>query len=88
MERKGDTNGNPIGVHNSNSILDTHEYKIEFPDGATDVFTANMITESMYSQVNSNRHPFVILSKIIDHKSNGTAASKDDGFEVTNQGQQ
>ena len=26
------------------------------------------------------------MSEIIDHKSNGTAVSKDDGFEVTNQG--
>jgi hypothetical protein len=30
---KWDTDGNPIGVANSNPILDTHVYTVEFPDG-------------------------------------------------------
>jgi hypothetical protein len=30
---KRDTDGNPIGVANSNPILDTHVYTVEFPDG-------------------------------------------------------
>jgi hypothetical protein len=85
--RKRDADGNPIGVHNTNPILDTREYEVEFPDGATDVFMANMITESMYSQVDSDAHSFVIMSEIIDHKSDGTTVLKGDGFEVTNQGQ-
>jgi transposase len=45
--RKCDADGNPIGLQNTNPILDTREYKVEFPDGATNVFMANMITESM-----------------------------------------
>jgi hypothetical protein len=85
--RKCDADGKPIGVRNTNPILDTREYKVEFPDGATDVFTVNMIAESMYSQVDGDGHSFTLMSEITDHKSNGTAVSKDDGFVVTNSGQ-
>ena len=86
--RKRDADGNPIGVWNANPILDTREYQVEFPDGATDVFTANTIAKSMYSQVDSEGFSYTLMSEIIDHKSDGTAVSKDDGMEVTNSGQQ
>jgi hypothetical protein len=49
--RKRDADGNPIGKRNANPILDTREYEVEFPDGATDVFTANIIAENLYAQV-------------------------------------
>jgi hypothetical protein len=42
--RKRDAEGNPIGRRNANPILDTREYEVEFPDGATNVFTANLRT--------------------------------------------
>jgi hypothetical protein len=46
--RKCDVDGMPTGVRNINPILvDTRKYKVEFPDGATDVFTANTIAESI-----------------------------------------
>jgi hypothetical protein len=47
--RKQDVNGNPVGRRNTNPILDTREYEVEFPDGATHMFTANIIAESLYS---------------------------------------
>jgi hypothetical protein len=65
-----------------NPILDTREYEVELPDGATDTFTANLITENLYLQVNGEGNSYSIFSNIVDHKSNGTAVSKDDGFEV------
>ena len=52
----------------------------------TDVFTANIIAENLYSQVNSEGNSYSILEEIIDHKSDGTAVSKDDGYETTKQG--
>ena len=85
--RKRNADGDPVGVRNTNPILDTREYEVEFPDGATDVFTANTIAESMYSQVDGDGHAFVLMSEITDHKADGTAVSKDDGFEVTKDGQ-
>jgi hypothetical protein len=86
--RKRDADGLPVGLRNHNPILDTREYEVEFPDGATDVFTANIIAESMYSQINGEGHLFLLMSEITDHKNNGTAVSKNDGYEVTKSRQQ
>jgi hypothetical protein len=41
--RKKGADGNPIGLANSNPILDTREYEVEFPDGTFDSYTANII---------------------------------------------
>jgi hypothetical protein len=41
------------------------------------------IVESMYSQVDGDGHSYVLMSEIMDHKSDHTAVSKDDGFKVT-----
>jgi hypothetical protein len=84
--RKRDADGNPVSRHNANPILDSHEYEVEFPDGVTDVFTANIIAENLYSQVDSEGNSYSILEEIINHKSDGTAVSKDDGYETTKQG--
>ena len=84
--RKRDADGNPVGKRNANPILDTREYEVEFPDGATDVFTANTIAENLYSQVDEEGNSFAIMSEIVDHKKDGTAVAKDDGLEVTRDG--
>jgi hypothetical protein len=83
---KRDADGNPISRRNANPILDSHEYEVKFLDGATDVFTANIIAENLYSQVDAKGNLYSILEEIIDHKSNGTAVSKDDGYKTTKQG--
>ncbi|MCK7497545.1 MAG: hypothetical protein MZW92_47270 [Comamonadaceae bacterium] len=44
--RKRDSEGNPVGRSNTNPLLDTREYEVEFPDGSIDVLTANTIAES------------------------------------------
>jgi hypothetical protein len=67
--RKCDTNGNPIGLRHNNPILDTRQYKVKFPDGMTDVFTANTIAESMYLQVNGDGHSYLLMSEITNHGS-------------------
>ena len=64
-----------------------HEYEVEFPDGATNTFTANVITENLYLQVDEEGNSYSIFSKIVDHKSNGMAVTKDDGLEVDKHGQ-
>jgi hypothetical protein len=63
-----------------NPILDTRQYKVEFPDDSSDPFGANVIAESMYSQIDDKGHSFQILKEIIDHKSDGNPVSLDDGF--------
>jgi hypothetical protein len=46
-----DHDGKPIRKSHLNPILDTRQYKVEFPNGSSDAFGANVITESMYSQI-------------------------------------
>ena len=86
--RKRDANGNPVGRAHSNPILDTREYEVEFSDGSRDVYTANLIAENMYSQVDDEGRHFALLSDIIDHKSDGKAVASDDGFFVDWHGKQ
>ena len=69
--RKRDQDGNPIGKRNANPILDTREYKVEFQDGATDTFTANIIAENLYSQVDSEGNSFSILDEIVITRATG-----------------
>ena len=84
--RKRDADGNPVGLRNANPILDTRQNEVDFADGATDVFTANLIAENLYSQVNDEGRSHSIMSEIIDHKADGSAVRKDDGMEVTKDG--
>jgi hypothetical protein len=86
VARKRDADGNPVGRGHNNPILDTREYQVEFQDGATEVFTANIIAENMYSQVDASGRTYQLISEIIDHKSDGTAVRKDDGLETTKDG--
>jgi hypothetical protein len=75
---KRDSEGNPVGCSNTNPILDTREYEVEFPDGSIDVLTENSIAECLYSQVNKEGRNYLILSKIMDHRKEGNAISGDD----------
>jgi hypothetical protein len=49
--RKRDLHGNPIVQANSNPILDTRIHEVTFPDGHTAEYTANIIAECLYLQV-------------------------------------
>ena len=82
MGRKRDPDEKPVGLHNANPLLDTRQYEVEFADGATDVFTANLIADNLYSQVDEEGNSYSIMSEITDHKSDGSAVHRDDGMEV------
>jgi hypothetical protein len=58
VNRKRDANGNLIGIANTNPIIDTWIYKVQFPGGRTESYAANVIVESMYAQVDhDNKSP-------------------------------
>ena len=61
-------------------MLDASEYLIEFPDGSTKSITANLIAESMFSNVDSEGRTFQLLSEIVDHKTDDSAIPKSDGY--------
>ena len=48
--RAWDTNGNLQGKADTNPILDTRTYEVEFSDGRTAEFSANAIAEHMFAQ--------------------------------------
>lgn len=87
ISRKRDADGNLIGTRNPNPILDTRLYEVEYPDGSTEAVTANLIAENLYAQVDEEGRSFAILGDIVDHRTNGHALSKDDGFEISSNGQ-
>jgi hypothetical protein len=71
MRRKRELDGTWKGRANANSILDSRTYEIEFPDGCSDEYTANVIAENMYSQCDEEGNQFNIMCCIIDHKKDG-----------------
>ena len=84
--RKRDTDGKPIGKRHPNPLLDTRLYEVEFPDGSTKEITANLIAENMLSQVDNEGRSYAVLKEVVDHRTNGHAVSKDDGFVIDRQG--
>jgi len=78
--RNRDAEGLPMGRRNRNPLLDSRLYEVEFPDGSTDAFTANIIAENMFSQVDDEGLAYSILDEVVDHRTNGHALSKDDGY--------
>jgi hypothetical protein len=70
--RKRDHQGRPIGIRNSNPLLDTREYEVTFPDGGSSSYLANTIAENLYSQVDQEGRSFTLLSEIVDHMCNNS----------------
>ena len=73
VARKRGPDGNPIGQSHPNPILDTRVYDVQFPDGHVEEFTANVIAECVYSQVDREGRQYLMIKEIVDHKSDGNA---------------
>jgi hypothetical protein len=84
--RKRDHDGRPIGKRHANPRLVTRLYKVEFPDGTTKAVSANLIAENLLSQVDDEGRSYSVLREIVDHRTNGHALSKDDGFTTNRKG--
>lgn len=78
--RKRDQEGRLIGKYDPNPALDTRVYEVEFPDGQTLEYSANIIAENLYSQVDEEGHHQVMMDEIVDHKSDNSAVQPDDGW--------
>ena len=86
VSRKRDSDGKVVGKGNNNPILDTRIYQVEYPDGAVAEYSANMIAENIYSQVDDDGHTYSYLSDILDHRSTNEAIAKEDGYITTKSG--
>jgi hypothetical protein len=56
-------------------MLDTRNYEIEFPDGRSDEYIANVIAENMYAQCYIEGRQFNLMEDIIDHRTDGHAVA-------------
>lgn len=84
--RVTDFSGRPVGSAHSNPILDTREYEIELEDGTTDRIFANKIAENIYAQVDEEGREVLAFGDIIDHKRDGTALTKEQGYTTLSNG--
>jgi len=86
MNRKRRIDGQLQGHSNANPILDTSIYEVEFDDGSTEAYLANIIAEHIYSQVDGEGYTQYMLNEIVDHKKDSMAVSKEDGLITTKAG--
>jgi len=86
VKRKRDAEGNLIRTRNPNPILDTSMYEVEFDDGHTEAFAANLIAEAIYEQVDDEGCSYRIIDKIVDHQKTAEAVKPNDGFFVNRHG--
>ena len=68
------------GEVNYNAMHDKSLYKSEYPDGATEQLTDNIIYENILSQVDSKGHQYQVLTEVTDQNRDDSAISKVDCF--------
>jgi hypothetical protein len=83
-KRTRDEDGELIGRSHANPILDTSLYELEFDDGMLATYTANIIAENLYDQIDDEGRSHVIFDSITDHKKGDDAVSFEDGFVEVN----
>jgi len=78
VARKRDANGNTRGKAHSNPVLDSRVHEVQFSDGHTEEYAANVIADSIYAQVDDEGFEHIILDEIIDYRKNAAVAVSDD----------
>ena len=73
LKRKRDADGELVGKSNANPLLDTSTYEVKFDDGEVDTYSANLIAEHVYSQVDDDGYNYYVFDEIIDHQCDETA---------------
>ena len=69
---------NAIGRANSNSIIDTRAYEVEFEDGSMSTYSENVIAESIYAQFDEEGQSYLLFVSILNHKTDGHALLVED----------
>ena len=85
-KRIRDENNNPEDGGSYKPWADHSTYEVEFADGTTSVLTANIIAQNMLSQVDTEGHHFQLLQEIVDHRSDGRAIKKSNGYHISKSG--
>jgi len=72
------------GVANNNSIFDARLYQVQFPAGHVEEFSANVIAQNIYSQLDSEGHCYLMLEAIVNYKKDENAIPMEERFVVAN----
>ena len=83
-KRLKNNEGTPIGVANSNPILDTRLYEVEYPDGHCAATSANIISENLLSQVDHDGHRALHFDVIIGHRDGSELKEGDSWIKSAN----
>ena len=87
IKRAKGEDGNPLGLHNKNPLLDTRENTVEFPDGSTTKHQASAIAENLFTQSDLEGHQHVVMKEICDHGTDGhQAIPTSNGFATSKNG--
>ena len=62
--RAWDSAGKLFGKANSNPVLDTRIYQVEFLDGNMAEYSADMIAENMFSQCDASGNQFILMDTV------------------------
>jgi hypothetical protein len=66
--RKRTADGSLRGTGDTNPILDTRSYMVEFPDGSEAEYSANVLAENMYAQCDADGNQFLLMEAVTDHR--------------------
>ncbi|KAL7484963.1 hypothetical protein ACHAW6_010619, partial [Cyclotella cf. meneghiniana] len=72
--RKHNSTGVPVGTVHKQPAIDTHVYKVLFPDGCTKELATNTIAEALYAQCNPDGNQYIMLDTIMDFRKNPNVA--------------
>ena len=86
IRRSVDADGHVIGTFNKNPILNTLLYDVEFPDGVTKQYAANLIAENILCQVDSDGRYSSFVDGILEYRRNKSAVTKENQYVVTKRG--
>ena len=86
IRRATDEDGQIIGTYHDNPLLNTLQYEVEFPDREIREYSANLIAENIYAQVDAHGHAHTLLDSIIAYDKDANALSHKDEYFTTNQG--
>ena len=84
--RKRDHDGGLIGRTDDNPILNTAVYNVETPDGRISEYSANVIAENLWNQVDEDGYDYNQLYEITGHRKNKDAIPIEDGYYETSSG--
>ena len=70
LYRKCHSNCLPVGTTRKEPAMDTHVYKVRFPDDRTEELATNTIAEVLYAQCDPNGNQYIMFDAIVDYGKN------------------